>query len=137
MTWKNVKIRSELYDQLKALADKDHRSSAAQLELILGQPTMFPFNPQDPSPAFLEALKQAGEVGEGGNAASSPAAGGMDSRPPSSTSSRGRGATGSTLGCSPTDRGSSPRGPTPPKRERKSTCEHRIPLGSYCRVCDK
>ena len=128
VTWKNVKIRSGQYDQLKALAKKDHRSVAAQLNLLLGQPTMLLFDPLDPSPEFLEALKQAGEVEEGGQTGAGVAQveeqlARKDAR---------------VAGSIPVHGPQSDSRPTPPSStsSRKATCPHRIPPGSYCRVCD-
>ena len=125
MTWKNVKIREEIYDRVATLAGRGSVSSMFE-EIVL---TYF-----KQAGEVEEALDESRELGREHHKANAEADGESDAkrRSASSTSSRGRGATGSTLGCSPTDRGSSPRGP----KERKQMCEHRIPPGSYCRVCD-
>jgi hypothetical protein len=133
MDWTVIRITTEQYAQLSALAKREGRTAPAQLRALLSQ-----------------SFKQAGEVEEGtAQGDGSLPSGGVgfgrsaeSSVAPSSTSSRkpklvsksqldqDRDAEVDIRNMVGTKKG------LVVKKQRKSTCEHRIPPGSYCRVCD-
>jgi hypothetical protein len=110
MTWKNVKIREELYDRVAALAGRGSVSSMFE-EIVLAYFKQAG-EVEDPMVATTDEIRQGRDIG-----ASSSTSSPLTDDDPTVTE---------TISI-PGSRG---------KRQRKSTCEHRIPPGSYCRVCD-
>lgn len=156
MTWKKINVREEIYDRVAALAGRGSVSSMFE-EIVL---TYF-----KQAGEVEEALDESREDRREHHKANAEADGESDAerRSASSTSSRKpslkqdtsigetvanvvdpTGSSGmSSVGSSPAPQkgnaqtaggGSATKAR---RRERKSTCEHRIPPGSFCRYCDE